>query len=290
MTQRTCSVDGCEKQARARGWCAAHWKRWRTYGDPLMTKYGQPKPPCSIGGCSNPAYGKGWCSLHWQRWRRHGDPLAVTRTPPSGHLGAVCSVEECDKPTKALGWCGMHYRRHRLTGSLDLLPRVKKPRERCSVGKCPNAAESRGWCDKHYQRWRNHGDPRMVAVSEITITCSEPECMRRNAKSGVCWKHYRFYIDQFKAAQKGRCAICGIPEAQAPRRRLALDHDHVTGRPRALLCHHCNVGLGHFKDSRHLLGLAIAYLGNAGTAEPAKVIPIRSRKPRQESPEAVTLW
>jgi Recombination endonuclease VII len=274
VTERMCSIDGCSKQARARGWCAAHWKRWRTYGDPLMTKYGQPKPPCSIEGCSSPAYGKGWCSLHWQRWRRHGDPLTLTRMPPHRRVSGTCAVAGCGKPSRALGWCSMHYRRWRVTGTLDLLPRAKRPRTRCSVGNCPDPAESRGWCDKHYTRWKTHGDPRIYLVSEITVTCSEPECERRSAKSGVCWKHYRFFVAQFKVAQKGRCAICRIPETEAPRKRLVLDHDHVTGRPRALLCHHCNVGLGHFKDSRHLLAMASAYLESAGTADVASVIAV----------------
>ena len=29
MTQRICSVDGCERPLRARGWCHLHYYRWR---------------------------------------------------------------------------------------------------------------------------------------------------------------------------------------------------------------------------------------------------------------------
>jgi hypothetical protein len=29
---------------------------------------------CSIDGCERPVRGRGWCSLHWQRWNKHGDP------------------------------------------------------------------------------------------------------------------------------------------------------------------------------------------------------------------------
>jgi hypothetical protein len=33
----TCSISGCEKPAKARGWCNMHWQRWRKYGDPNAT-------------------------------------------------------------------------------------------------------------------------------------------------------------------------------------------------------------------------------------------------------------
>lgn len=58
--------------------------------------------------------------------------------------------------------------------------------------------------------------------------------------------------------QKGTCAIC---EQQLIAGHLThLDHDHKTGKLRALLCLHCNVGLGHFKDNPELLNKAAAYL------------------------------
>lgn len=30
-----CAIDGCERSQMSRGWCAAHYHRWRSYGDPL---------------------------------------------------------------------------------------------------------------------------------------------------------------------------------------------------------------------------------------------------------------
>jgi hypothetical protein len=40
------------------------------------------------------------------------------------------------------------------------------------------------------------------------------------------------------ALQGGKCAICS--GGSTAKRRLALDHDHVTGKPRGLLCRSCN--------------------------------------------------
>lgn len=66
--------------------------------------------------------------------------------------------------------------------------------------------------------------------------------------------------------QSCRCAICGSPfdDVTAPH----IDHDHTccpqnSACPmciRGLLCHHCNMGLGRFRDSPALLITAASYL------------------------------
>lgn len=35
MAKRTCTIEGCDRPHMARGWCGAHWKRWKNHGDPL---------------------------------------------------------------------------------------------------------------------------------------------------------------------------------------------------------------------------------------------------------------
>lgn len=62
------------------------------------------------------------------------------------------------------------------------------------------------------------------------------------------------YEEMFKA-QGGRCLIC---DAKPP--KLSVDHDHVTGVIRGLLCTNCNAGLGLFIDSERLMRRAIQYL------------------------------
>lgn len=52
--------------------------------------------------------------------------------------------------------------------------------------------------------------------------------------------------DAMLASQNGVCAIC---ERNDPRgQRLAIDHDHVTGAVRGLLCRACNTALGLLDD------------------------------------------
>lgn len=61
--------------------------------------------------------------------------------------------------------------------------------------------------------------------------------------------------ETMKLNQNSKCAIC-----QQYYYLFRLDHDHSTGKIRGLLCHNCNVGLGHFKDNIELLNKAIGYL------------------------------
>jgi Recombination endonuclease VII len=76
-------------------------------------------------------------------------------------------------------------------------------------------------------------------------------------------------LEQFKAMEKsqvGLCAICKGPPNKVSRgiRRttpvLVVDHCHVTGSIRGLLCDRCNTGLGQFKDSVSNLRNALNYL------------------------------
>lgn len=55
------------------------------------------------------------------------------------------------------------------------------------------------------------------------------------------------------------CAICGRSREELEQ-DLVVDHDHATGRVRALLCNACNHGLGRFQDRIDWLLNAVAYL------------------------------
>jgi len=60
--------------------------------------------------------------------------------------------------------------------------------------------------------------------------------------------------------QDGRCAICGSPDPKYGKKRFHIDHDHISGCVRGLLCSDCNTGIGLFKDDVKLLANASAYL------------------------------
>lgn len=67
--------------------------------------------------------------------------------------------------------------------------------------------------------------------------------------------------DDLIDSQKGLCAICGQPPmGKRQHGVLHVDHDHETGRVRAMLCSNCNLGLGKFKDDPDLLARAAQYV------------------------------
>jgi hypothetical protein len=54
------------------------------------------------------------------------------------------------------------------------------------------------------------------------------------------------HYDALKAFQGGVCWIC--QRATGKVKALAVDHDHVSGAPRGVLCGVCNQLLGHLRD------------------------------------------
>ena len=86
------------------------------------------------------------------------------------------------------------------------------------------------------------------------------------------FQNYGITVEQYErrlVEQNGVCAICLCPEV-AERlgtiSSLSVDHDHVTGQIRGLLCRSCNAGIGHFKDDFDRMLRAIVYLRSAALA------------------------
>lgn len=76
-------------------------------------------------------------------------------------------------------------------------------------------------------------------------------------------RRYRVTESEFRRLaeeQGGRCAICRREPA-----KLCIDHDHLTGVVRGLLCYRCNSALPFVEDSQRLAA-ALAYLERVGGA------------------------
>ncbi|HEY0159968.1 MAG TPA: endonuclease VII domain-containing protein [Thermoanaerobaculia bacterium] len=73
-------------------------------------------------------------------------------------------------------------------------------------------------------------------------------------------------FEKLLEAQGHRCGICGrraprlVAKNGKVRHALTVDHDHITGAVRGLLCNACNAALGCFQDDVRLIAEAMKYL------------------------------
>lgn len=81
---------------------------------------------------------------------------------------------------------------------------------------------------------------------------------------------YGMALEDFETllvTQNFACGICTVPfDLDVREFTPCVDHSHSSGQVRGLLCHACNLGIGHFKDDLERLHSAIKYLEMAGSA------------------------
>lgn len=103
------------------------------------------------------------------------------------------------------------------------------------------------WRDKEESRLKKRVDQRLYRDRTRNLTARNAEL---KAKYGVDL----FYWEAMLEVADYRCEICGKNED------LVLDHCHVSGVPRGVLCRRCNKGLGSLGDTDTLVQKAAAYL------------------------------
>lgn len=107
------------------------------------------------------------------------------------------------------------------------------------------------------KRWRQQNREKVLA--------QKGRYQRRHHRARILRKKYGLTEDQYRALLKkqGRaCAICGARQnvVAGKERHFVVDHDHVTGIIRGILCNACNLGLSFFADSPSALRRARLYL------------------------------
>jgi hypothetical protein len=211
-----------------------------------IAQYGQPKN--KYAHCvTTDTYRRCNCCA---TWLQHSD-FSVNRRDSAG-LYTVC--KKCQKLKRDGNYKGPRTTRiEELTASLpkyygELLPgcsRTTTTHQRCC--KC--------------KQWKAHSEfyNSRSGVNGLKGEC-KPCCTNRRAIDQLA--KYGFTPADFNnllASQHGKCAICSS-EANVNGSRLFVDHDHITGKVRGLLCHHCNVAIGSLRDDPELLERAAKYL------------------------------
>lgn len=94
---RICSVDGCDKPAKTRGWCNGHYRKWTRHGFPegVKASHGEPLKFLLAAVSSDTDECIDWTfSRLWGRYgvmRYEGEDIAVHRL--------ACSLAHGEPPT-----------------------------------------------------------------------------------------------------------------------------------------------------------------------------------------------
>ena len=122
-------------------------------------------------------------------------------------------------------------------------------------------AASKAWRAANPERVKELNSAWRAKHTRAALSERDREAYRRYRRAAHLDKKFDLTVEQYEAmvvAQEGRCALC--PKPDRPDKRLAVDHDHKTGRVRALLCDCCNRALGLLDDSPVRLRAAANYL------------------------------
>jgi hypothetical protein len=114
----------------------------------------------------------------------------------------------------------------------------------------PNRDRVKRWREQNPEKYQDK--MREYAASPAKKLADRKSYLRR--KYGITVEEY----DAMLAAQGGVCKIC--EQARPEERTLHVDHDHMTGKIRGLLCFRCNNAIGDLRDDAELALAMVGYL------------------------------
>ena len=162
----------------------------------------------------------------------------------------LCKLDGCDKPVEINRLvCSMHRGRKARLGTYDASPlRNALPHKLSNIQKDFLVAECSacgGWVEiipRNTGTWNG-------------FACKVGKAKRAKAKE--IERKYKITLQEYEQwfeNADGKCELCGSTF------RLALDHDHITGKIRGVLCFDCNTAIGKLGDNIGGLERALSYL------------------------------
>lgn len=137
--------------------------------------------------------------------------------------------------------------------------RYRKNPEKAQAYRLKNKTKINEWFQRYRVEYRE--EIRKRGRKYYANNKDQARAWNYGSKFGISLEDY----DRLFEKQGGKCAICGAVKPDAKHKGVAhfcVDHDHVTGKVRGLLCSSCNTGIGKLQDSPEMLRKAIAYLEN----------------------------
>jgi len=117
------------------------------------------------------------------------------------------------------------------------------------------------------KQWKLHSNfhKKVSDAAGISGTCKS--CAKKKSRGHYLKSSYNLTIKEYETlllSQNRKRAICGSLDARTKHKdrtqKLFVDHDHITGEVRGLLCHFCNIAIGMLQDDPKLLERAAKYL------------------------------
>lgn len=253
-----------EKPIVAKGLCAPCYGRKQRTGSCELKRKG--RSTCSVDGCEKYAVSMGLCDTHRKRVARHG----------SIDAGRPDDWGDREKHPMYQSWSYLRKTENKDDVCEEWLNDfwifVKDVGERPSEKHVLVRPDSTKQYQKGNYIWRRNLDWPKDKEGRSKLSAAGAKKWREDdkdrEKSGYLRNRYGINIGHYNEllkVQEEVCAICGKPERHTnpntgKPRKLAVDHDHASGKIRGLLCTFCNTALGKFKDDVALLQKAIDYI------------------------------
>lgn len=154
MAKKICSVEGCNKEHHALGYCGSHYRHYKKYGDPINKPIKTKPTICLVDGCNKEVHGLGYCNSHYKNYKRYGTPIKPTVIKPT-----VCTIDDCNESVYCKGMCQKHYSQHMYHSNKGKERKQKIEYDECIVDGCTIKPCSRYscYCGKHNKQIREHG-------------------------------------------------------------------------------------------------------------------------------------
>lgn len=109
-----------------------------------------------------------------------------------------------------------------------------------------------------HDSWYSKEENRLAKYKRsLTWNNRNPEAYHRKRLK----HYYNMTVKQYEEMNSAQNGVCKICKRVCPSgRKLSVDHCHISGKIRGLLCMKCNKGLGSFEDNMENMKIAIEYL------------------------------
>ncbi|MYV97363.1 endonuclease VII domain-containing protein [Streptomyces sp. SID3343] len=135
------------------------------------------------------------------------------------------------------------YRARRERAGFKLRPKVDVPD---GYKRCPKCEQIKPYAEWHKSSRQYDG---------LAARCKP--CRKAEGRAGYFMRTYGLTEDDVRRMVTDQMGVCPICQSTKLKH---VDHDHETGRVRAVLCFNCNAALGMFKDRPDALRRAATYV------------------------------